>query len=243
MGAWMRLPAMRCSRLRLFWLVISSACAATESRDQDAELARCADELGRSQRSISRLMVENMALNAVVERLQRQLAAGSGGEADVGTFGLQGWSLASLTADRRSGSMLDTVASNASGTADVQQPADIRPFQNEHPGFASIGSSPCACTLDGLSGGVPVPQKGCADHFNDGSEWCYVHDSVTCLSASPSGSFPGAAWKSCDTGKCILLFSRICMQRCSGVTHHSNRWGPLQQGGGAGTSGPSQCEH
>jgi hypothetical protein len=192
----MRLPAMPCSRLRLFWLVISSACAAHESRDQDAELARCADELGRSQRTISRLMAENMALNAVVERLHRQLAAASGGEADVGAFGLQAsWSLASLTADRRSGSMLDTVASNASGTADA------RPFQNEHPGVASVGSSPCACTLDGLSGGVPVPQKGCADHFEDGREWCYVHDSVTCLSASPSGSFPGAAWKSCDAGK------------------------------------------
>eukprot|EP00966_Prymnesium_polylepis_P070085 1629375-Prymnesium_polylepis.1 len=52
----------------------------------------------------------------------------------------------------------------------------------------------CACTPNGVSGGVSTGVSGCGDHLNEGFIYCYTVAGLRCLSASPSDAFPGAAY-------------------------------------------------
>jgi hypothetical protein len=54
-------------------------------------------------------------------------------------------------------------------------------------------SDPCACDIDGIVGGVNTYKQGCK---MQASYTCYV--TTECPTASPSSSFPGARWRSCD---------------------------------------------
>ena len=58
-------------------------------------------------------------------------------------------------------------------------------------------TDPCACSVNGTSGGTPVPNIGCADHLNSSGPFCWTLMGTQCSWARPSVSRPGAAWRSC----------------------------------------------
>ena len=59
----------------------------------------------------------------------------------------------------------------------------------------------CACSSDNRSGPVAVPYQGCEDHYGDGDDgWCYVQGGTSCLSATASRAYQGAAWIYCGQG-------------------------------------------
>ena len=63
---------------------------------------------------------------------------------------------------------------------------------------AALG--PCACSVDGVSGGVPTARRGCGQHLlpPDPGYFCMVVNPAACPSATPSASYPGAAWVDCQ---------------------------------------------
>jgi len=56
----------------------------------------------------------------------------------------------------------------------------------------------CACTSDGVSGGVDTGTAGCDAWLGDGITWCYVAEPEHCSTASASAAFNGAGWASCS---------------------------------------------
>ena len=85
----------------------------------------------------------------------------------------------------------------APGASSMRPPTTLAHSSRAGPRRA-VSQLPCACTVDGWSGDVAVPQIGCADHFLDrDGDWCYVNAGVACESAAPSGSYPGAAYITC----------------------------------------------
>ncbi|GAB4813280.1 hypothetical protein N2152v2_000326 [Parachlorella kessleri] len=58
----------------------------------------------------------------------------------------------------------------------------------------------CACTSSGMSGTVQTGQTGCirraGESFVLPVQFCYVQDPA-CAAATPSSTFPGAAWRPC----------------------------------------------
>lgn len=61
----------------------------------------------------------------------------------------------------------------------------------------------CACSPDGVSGGVNTGRPGCAAHLNDtyGEDrpFCYIQDTALyCPEAMPSSTFPPATYRFCD---------------------------------------------
>lgn len=64
----------------------------------------------------------------------------------------------------------------------------------------SIQEDICACSDNGISGGVATTWPGCAKHASDlksNLKFCVVQGGPQCKSATPSTTFPGAAWKIC----------------------------------------------
>jgi hypothetical protein len=63
----------------------------------------------------------------------------------------------------------------------------------------AAAQGPCACSPDGVSGGVSTGRRGCAQHLRDDPGFfCMVISPAGCPSATPSYSNPGAAWLDCD---------------------------------------------
>jgi hypothetical protein len=63
----------------------------------------------------------------------------------------------------------------------------------------AAAQGPCACSPDGMSGGVSTGRRGCAQHLRDDPGFfCMVISPAGCPSATPSYSNPGAAWLDCD---------------------------------------------
>jgi secreted trypsin-like serine protease len=63
-----------------------------------------------------------------------------------------------------------------------------------------LPSDPCACTQDGISGGVNTGRIGCDQHSFDVSDtdfYCMTVGGASCGAATPSDAFPGASWKLC----------------------------------------------
>ena len=58
---------------------------------------------------------------------------------------------------------------------------------------------PCACSADGVSGGVATGRRGCAPHDFpvDLTVQCYVVGGAAFARARPTGSCPGAYWRTC----------------------------------------------
>ena len=54
----------------------------------------------------------------------------------------------------------------------------------------------CACAAEGVGGIV-----GCADHDWSGLPWCYVEHPSSCVAATASTVFEGAAWLDCTMGE------------------------------------------
>jgi hypothetical protein len=68
------------------------------------------------------------------------------------------------------------------------------------PPAAAVPADACACTADGVSGGVDVGRAGCKQHgiANGDGEWfCYVVAPRACGRAVASSSHAGAAWVGC----------------------------------------------
>jgi hypothetical protein len=63
----------------------------------------------------------------------------------------------------------------------------------------AAAQGPCACSPDGVSGGVSTGRRGCAQHLRDDPGFfCMVINPAGCPSATPSYSNPGAAWVDCE---------------------------------------------
>ena len=75
-----------------------------------------------------------------------------------------------------------------------------------HVTFSALSAPTGECTQDGLSGGVIVPEIGCAAHTDDGNFFCYVADPSKCKDFSlESTSYPGAR-SATDPELSITLF-------------------------------------
>eukprot|EP00983_Pelagomonas_calceolata_P048031 1140888-Pelagomonas_calceolata.AAC.1 len=63
---------------------------------------------------------------------------------------------------------------------------------------ADILSDECACSEDGISGGVDVQLVGCAAHNGSTNQvYCYTTGGTACEEAVASAEYAGAAWREC----------------------------------------------
>lgn len=98
-------------------------------------------------------------------------------------------------------------------------------------GGAACQGSPCTCSPDGSSGGTWTGRRGCAQHLpGDPGFFCMVIDPAACPSATPSASYPGAAWLDCQPGA-----GSTASAQASAVVERQpqpggRKWGPVSGG-------------